>query len=407
MLFGLGAWVRRAWSDSQLILDPDLIVWGGWAVTSAVVYSSVRFLSSYYLVTLSPPFCALAGFGATSLCSRLKAGGRQLAMAAGVLLSTAAWQVYIERGYFLARLEQTPDNLVGPEEWTHALSVAVLAGTMLALTGPLLAGRLRLHQTRLNNWAIGSFCVALIAVLANPLAWSLTGMFGSGRAARPQADPFAQSISPRVRARREEKLIAFLKANYQGERFFLATLTARLAAPIIIQTGEPVAALGGFSGADPIVSQDVLAKMVEGGQLRFVITGGLRGFGAFPGAEQHLTALSDWVRVHGTPVAPSLWRSAATDNELNYAVAGARRRLFAARANATPIELYDLKPRAPKSGPYLNEFPGSRDEWCGRRELNPHEPLSSTDFYKTWLRLGLVMAACKNFPLDFLHRGQP
>jgi hypothetical protein len=54
----------------------------------------------------------------------------------------------------------------------------------------------------------------------------------------------------------------FSKPNYKGERFFLATLTARLAAPIIIQTGEPVAALGGFSGADPIVSQDVLAKMV-------------------------------------------------------------------------------------------------------------------------------------------------
>jgi 4-amino-4-deoxy-L-arabinose transferase-like glycosyltransferase len=120
-LLGLGVWVRRAWTESQLILDPDLIVWGGWAVTYAVVYSSVRSLSSYYLVTLSPPLCTLAGFGATLLCSRLcsllKAGWRQLAMAAGVLLSTAAWQVYIERGYFLARLEQTPDNLVGPEEW--------------------------------------------------------------------------------------------------------------------------------------------------------------------------------------------------------------------------------------------------------------------------------------------------
>jgi 4-amino-4-deoxy-L-arabinose transferase-like glycosyltransferase len=346
-LFGLGVWVRRAWAESQLFLDPDLIVWAGWTVMYAVVYSSVRSLSSYYLVTLSPPLCALAGFGATSLCSRLKAGGgRQLAIAASVLLSTAAWQVYIERGYLLARLEQMPDNLVGPEEWTHALSVAVLAGTMLALTGPLLARRLRLRQPRLNHWAIGSFCVALIAVLVNPLAWSLSGMFGSGHAARPQADPFAQSMSPGVRGSREEKLIAFLKANYQGERFFLATLTARLAAPIIVQTGEPVAALGGFSGADPIVSQDVLAKMVAGRQLRFVITGGLRGFGAFPGAQEHLAALSDWLKVHGTPVAPSLWRSPATDNQLNNAVARARRRPFGARANATPIELYDLTPRA-------------------------------------------------------------
>jgi 4-amino-4-deoxy-L-arabinose transferase-like glycosyltransferase len=345
-LFGLGVWVRGAWTESQLFLDSDLIVWGGWVVMYAVVYSGVRLLSSYYLVTLSPPLCALAGFGATSLSTRLKAGGRQFAIAAGVLFSTAACQVYIERGYFLAKLEQAPDDLVGPREWTHALSAVVLAGTLLALTGPLLARRLRLSQQRLNHWAMGSFCVALIALLANPLAWSLGGLFGSGHAARPQADPFVQSISPGVRGRREEKLIAFLKANYRGERFFLATLTARLAAPIIIQTGEPVAALGGFSGADPIVSQDVLAKMVEGGQLRFVVTGGLRGFEANSGAQEHLTALSDWVRVHGTQVAPSLWRSPATDNQLNDAVARARRRPFAARANATPIELYDLAPRA-------------------------------------------------------------
>jgi 4-amino-4-deoxy-L-arabinose transferase-like glycosyltransferase len=343
-LFGLGVWFRRAWAASQLILDPDLIVWGGWAMTYAVVYSSLRSLSSYYLVTLGPPLCTLAAFGATSLHSRLKAGGRQLAIAAAVLLSTAAWQIYIERSYFLARLKETPDNLVGPEEWTHALSVAVLVGTILALSGPLLARRLRLNQPRLNRWALGSFCIALIAVLANPLAWSGSGMSGSRRAARPQADPFAQSLSPDVRAAREEKLIAFLQANYQGERFFLATMTARLAAPIIIQTGEPVAALGGFSGADPIVSQDVLAKMVEGGQLRFIMTGGGRGFGSFPRAQEHLTALSDWVRSHGILVAPSLWRSPVTDNQLNDAVAMARRRLYAHRANATPIELYDLKP---------------------------------------------------------------
>jgi 4-amino-4-deoxy-L-arabinose transferase-like glycosyltransferase len=180
----------------------------------------------------------------------------------------------------------------------------------------------------------------------------------AGDVQRPQANPamLDQSAAAGQRYRgpgrgiqNDEKLVAFLKANHADERFLMATLSARQAAPVIIQTGQPVAALGGFSGADPIVSPDRLDGMVEAGQLRFVMVGGLRGFGAFQAAQERQAALSDWVKDHGTPVDPALWRAPQQANRPD--AQRARRRFGVVRANATPIELYDLKPAAGEKPP--------------------------------------------------------
>jgi hypothetical protein len=46
-------------------------------------------------------------------------------------------------------------------------------------------------------------------------------------------------------------LIAFLEHHHGREDYLLAAVNARQAAPIIIATGNPVMALGGFSGGDP------------------------------------------------------------------------------------------------------------------------------------------------------------
>src|SRR5439155_1530729 len=57
--------------------------------------------------------------------------------------------------------------------------------------------------------------------------------------------------------------VAFLEANQAGERYLLATTTTRLAAPIIISSGHPVMAMGGFHGLDPNLTPATLARMVD------------------------------------------------------------------------------------------------------------------------------------------------
>src|SRR3984957_11891920 len=54
--------------------------------------------------------------------------------------------------------------------------------------------------------------------------------------------------------------LACLEHHHDREDYLLAAVNARQAAPIIIATGNPVMALGGFSGGDPILTVDDFAR---------------------------------------------------------------------------------------------------------------------------------------------------
>ena len=71
----------------------------------------------------------------------------------------------------------------------------------------------------------------------------------------------------------DPKLIAFLSDGRGNAQFLLAAVNARLAAPIIIATGEPVMALGGFGGRDPILDVDAFSRLVAEDRVRFALIG--------------------------------------------------------------------------------------------------------------------------------------
>ena len=113
----------------------------------------------------------------------------------------------------------------------------------------------------------------------------------------------------------DHKLQEFLVAHRGTTRFLAATQNSRLAAPLIIATGEPVMAAGGYFGFDPILTADAFAAMVERGEVRYVLLGRRR---------QGPVAL--WTVLHGERVDDSEWRSLSPDWE-------------------SPLTLYDVKPR--------------------------------------------------------------
>ncbi|MGE3650945.1 MAG: hypothetical protein AB7G10_21620, partial [Reyranellaceae bacterium] len=92
---------------------------------------------------------------------------------------------------------------------------------------------------------------------------------------------------------------AFLQEHRGNTRFLLAAPDALLAAPVIIGTGQPVMAFGGFLGNDPVMSIDAFAKTVERGEVRFVVLA----------TNRRTRDFERWVRTHGTIVDPSQWRS--------------------------------------------------------------------------------------------------
>ncbi len=261
------AWRRRR---------AHIALWSVWAVTYAIVYSLAGgIFHAYYLSTLGPPLAALAGIGCFELWRR---GSTHLAMGLG---AAALWQGYIAGA-----------SLGWTSIWVGFPAVALLAA---------LAAQWR---DKRPPAVIGG-----VALLILPALWSLSAVFAPGNLTLPSAslprwlsldDGRGPILSRNWTALTDDpKLQAFLKEHRGDARFLLAAPNALLAAPVIIRTGQPVMAFGGFFGNDPVMSVDAFAKAVERGEVRFVVLA----------TNRRTRDFERWVRAHGTVVDPSLWRS--------------------------------------------------------------------------------------------------
>jgi 4-amino-4-deoxy-L-arabinose transferase-like glycosyltransferase len=104
------------------------------------------------------------------------------------------------------------------------------------------------------------------------------------------------------------KLLDFLIANRGSANYLVAVPNAVVAAPLIIATGQPVMAMGGYLGDDPILTPALLQRLVTNGQVRFVMLG---GFTLAPDKQGALRPIEQWVRANGRAVDERLWRSRA------------------------------------------------------------------------------------------------
>jgi len=251
-------------------------LWSVWALTYGIVYSLAGgIFHGYYLATLGPPLAALAGIGCFELWKR---GSTHLAVGLG---AAALWQGYVAGA-----------SLGWTSAWVGFPVVALLAA---------LAAQWRAKRPPA---VIGG-----VALLVLPAFWSLSAVFAPGNLTLPSAslprwlgidDGRGPILSRNWGALTDDpKLQAFLKEHRGNARFLLAAPNALLAAPVIIRTGQPVMAFGGFFGNDPVMSVDAFAKAVERGEVRFVVLA----------TNRRTRDFERWVRTHGTVVDPSLWRS--------------------------------------------------------------------------------------------------
>jgi 4-amino-4-deoxy-L-arabinose transferase-like glycosyltransferase len=314
--------LRRPLAPAHLAL----MLWSGWVLTYAVVYSAAGgTFHFYYLATMAPPLAALAGIGVVRLWRWSVEGGWRACLVLVTLALTAAWQLYIDA--------RALDGYDGWEGWLHR---ALIGGT-LAAVGVLAVCLLRRERSRparrLSAAALG---VGVAALLILPLAWALSSVLVAGNGVLPSADLArllatggSRDLGPQRRIEASanvSRLASFLTANRHGERYLLATSTTMLAAPIIIQTGQPVMARGGFHGLDPILTPEKLAGLAAAGQVRFVMLGDLSVISRRLGAEVAQEPIAQWVRSNGRLVDAALWRPP-----------GSRR---------TAMRLYDLRPAA-------------------------------------------------------------
>ena len=329
LIGGFAAW--RSYRGSPGHERLMLALWAGWMLTYGIVFSAAAGLfHAYYLAVMAPALCALAGVGASTLWV-LHRSARAFALWLPVtILLTGLWQAYILEGY-----------LGGTLAIGHSWLSPALFGTA---SGLAIDGWRRQHGPGLPFAA-----AALSLVLAMPVAWSIGSTLVRGNAGFPSARPPFPTGEAEARRGRwahlagaiagDPKLIAFLEHRHGREDYLLATVNARQAAPIIIATGNPVMALGGFSGGDPILTVDDFARLVAENRVRFALIGdgseGIRRI--FSEARQK--PLTDWIQANGERVDAARWRTPITTADPGAADGRPLR-----AAESAGAQLYDLRP---------------------------------------------------------------
>ena len=268
----------------------NLLLWAMWLLPMLVFFSMANMFHRYYLEMLAPAIAALVGAGVvamwedyarTSTTRTNEARGGLLPLA---LMGSATIEVLI--------LSEFPD-------WSLWLTPIVL-GTCF-LTGLVLTVARLFRGSRRQVWAGTVAATGVLALLVPMLIWASIPVLHGGHAGLPYAGPDLLTDSQgwsKQGSLGNEQLVAFLQAN-QGDTTYLAvTMRATTASPLILATGEPVMAMGGFSGSDQILSVDELREMVAEGEVRYFLVSPQEG-------QRH--ELVRWVTNSCTAVPQQAW----------------------------------------------------------------------------------------------------
>ena len=361
-LLGLagGLWMTRRGGRRDLS-RAGYLLWGLWTLLTLGVFSFAHgVLHPYYTVMIAPGVAALVGGGSVALW-RLGRERRWLAwvLPAGVV-GTAVWSAEL---------------LWRTSGYAPGLGIAVIIGGAVAALalGLLLAGidLSRLGRRGLNPSNVLRYAavgVALFAVLAGPTAYGLStisrdvtgsfaaagpasandagggprrllasagadglgGVAGDNRQiayAQPPAGqqggfgppsggtaPGFAGGGPGGEATVDDALVSFLEKNQGSAKFLVAVEGAGSAEPIILATGKPVIAMGGFNGSDPAPTLEQFKQMVEDGEVHYVLVGGgMGGNGGGPGGGGGTTSsITQWVEQNGKAVSADQYSGTAS-----------------------------------------------------------------------------------------------
>jgi 4-amino-4-deoxy-L-arabinose transferase-like glycosyltransferase len=297
------------------------LLWGGWLVVTALVFSFMQgIFHAYYTVALAPAIGAVVGIGAMVLWRRRHEPAAGALLAAAVAL-TAAWSFVL--------LHRSSTFL----PWLAPLVLVVgLLGALALVVSALLPGRV----------VVAVAGLAVLSSLAGPAAYAVqtaatphTGSIPSAGPAvagggfggpggggprggfRPQGGfagqaPGGQAFGGQAPgggltgggagrggvggllqgSTAGAAMVNLLSANASSYTWVAAAVGSQSAAGYQLATGDPVMAVGGFNGSDPSPTLAQFQADVAAGKIHYFIGG---GFGAQSGGSSDASAIASWV----------------------------------------------------------------------------------------------------------------
>jgi 4-amino-4-deoxy-L-arabinose transferase-like glycosyltransferase len=282
----------------------SVVLWGMWFATMAAFFSVAGMFHRYYLSMLAPGIAALAAIGIAVLW---RAYRRRQPL--GWLLPAAFVGTAVVQAKVLA-------EYAGYRQWMTPLILGIGVAAALAL----LVARIRPVALARRRLGIAAVTAGLCALLVAPTVWAAVSVRDGGGGGLPAAGPQVQGqgfpgggnrvggMPADMGGGTDSALIAYLTANRGDTKYLVAVPSSQSADAIILSTGEPVMAMGGFTGSDPILTADSLAKLVQDGTVRYFLLGGGGPGGGF-GGQQSATS---WVTTSCTAVPSRTYQSSGT-----------------------------------------------------------------------------------------------
>ena len=266
-----------------------LILWGGWLVVTAVVFSFANgIVHPYYTVALAPAIGASIGIGATLLWRNRSAIRAATALSGTVLVTTILAAVLLSRD----------------SEWMPSLRATVAVGGVGAAALLLVAGRLpKPSPVPWRPWP-------------SPRVWRRLPCIRSRR--RPQVTAarsrrsallgMASGASPGLAGCLTRRLpgprsSAMLSADAHDYTWVAAVVGSNNAAGYQLASGAPIMAVGGFNGTDPSPTLEEFQRYVADRQIHYFIRGKMMiGHWGGTATGSHESAdIAEWVETHYTP----------------------------------------------------------------------------------------------------------
>ncbi|MFJ3892409.1 ArnT family glycosyltransferase [Streptomyces sp. NPDC090083] len=331
-----------------------LLLWGGWFVLHFLTFSLAEgTFHPYYVTAMAPGIAALAGAGGVLLYRAFREGqaARWAWVLPAAIAASSVWAVVL-----LQRVSGSGTVYTVAEIVVAAAGVASVLG--------LLVGRFTGRHRLLGLAALA----AVVALLAGPAAYSVSAATSSTNGTNPTAGPSSGggmggggggmggggapggmksgtkpsgsapsgtdsgskpsgSAPSGTRPSGSESgtrstggggtgggtqvssaMITYLKKHQDGATWLLAVSTDQTASSIILESGQPVISMGGWSGSDNAMTLAKLKSLVKSGKLHYIVV-------SSDGGQGTNSAITTWVEAHGTAVSAysGLYRLDASD----------------------------------------------------------------------------------------------
>ncbi|WP_416958994.1 ArnT family glycosyltransferase [Streptomyces sp. Agncl-13] len=336
-----------------------LMLWGGWFVVHFLTFSLAEgTFHPYYVTAMAPGIAALAGAGGVLLYRAFREGSaaKWAWVLPAAIAASSVWAVVLlqrvsgsgtvytvaEIVVGVAGVASVLGLLVGRFTKRHRLmGFAALAAVVALLAGPaaysVSAATSSTNGTNptagpstgggMGGGGGGSMGGAPGGTKSGtkPSGSAPSGTRPSGSGSAPSSSSSSSSSSATESGAESStesgtqsagggtgggtqvssEMITYLKKHQDGATWLLAVSTDQTASSIILESGQPVISMGGWSGSDNAMTLAKLKSLVKSGKLHYIIV-------SSDGGQGTNSAIATWVKAHGTAVKSSAYSSSSS-----------------------------------------------------------------------------------------------